>query len=187
LIGAIPTVFAEAWLTQWANSHVLRLGIGLGLVGLAILLEIQGEVEDSEDVLPVTLMGHPESEPSEDRGVQVLVSGIGGFLTGAMSAGLPEIVTTFNIFRYRLSTRVAIATSIFVLAICSAVGAVVHSVSASVDWDVVLWTIPGVVIGSAMGSQVGKFAPGLINKRVLGGVFGLVGLGVVGLEIATLV
>ena len=51
----------------------------------------------------------------------------GGALTGMISAGLPEISTTQLVIRCRLPPRVAIATSVFVLAITAAVGAAIHA------------------------------------------------------------
>ncbi len=106
----------------------------------------------------------------------------GGVLTGMISAGLPEISTTQLVVRCRLPPRVAIATSVFVLAITAAVGAAIHALSAQPPWHVVGWSIPGVLIGSTIGSRVGKYLPARLMEKGLGVVFALVGGLVLALE-----
>ena len=60
----------------------------------------------------------------------MLMAAVGGVLTGMISAGLPEISTTQLVVRCRIPPRVAIATSVFTLAIVAAVGAGIHALSA---------------------------------------------------------
>lgn len=83
---------------------------------------------------------------------------VGRFITDLISAGLPEIVTTQLVIRCRIPPRVAVAMSVFVLAIAAAAGAAVHALSATPVWYVVAWSIPGVV-GGTTGTRVGKFVP----------------------------
>ena len=112
----------------------------------------------------------------------VLMAAVGGGLTGMISAGLPEISTTQLVVRCNLPPRVAIATSIFTLAITALVGAAIHALSATPVWSVVGWSIPGVIIGSTVGSRVGKYVPSVIMEKALGVVFGAVGALVLALE-----
>lgn len=107
----------------------------------------------------------------------------GGLITGMISAGLPEIVTAQLVLRCRVPARVAVATSVFVLAITAGVGALVHAAHVEPVWYVVVWSIPGVFIGSAIGSRVGKYLPDDLMETVLGILFGFVGMGVLGLEL----
>jgi hypothetical protein len=46
-----------------------------------------------------------------------------------ISAGLPELTTTQLVVRCRLPPRVAVATSVFVLAIAAITGAIVHALA----------------------------------------------------------
>ena len=112
----------------------------------------------------------------------VLMAAAGGALTGMISAGLPEISTTQLVVRCNLPPRIAIATSIFTLAITALVGATIHALSATPVWAVVGWSIPGVLIGSTIGSRVGKYVPSGIMEKALGVVFGAVGALVLTLE-----
>jgi len=106
----------------------------------------------------------------------VAMAGVGGLLTGLISAGLPEIVTTQLILRCRVPARVAVATSVVALAITAVVGAAIHAVSAEPVWYVVAWSVPGVLIGSTLGSRVGHLLPESLMENVLGVVFALVGV-----------
>lgn len=108
---------------------------------------------------------------------------IGGFITGLISAGLPEITTTQLIVRCRLPPRVAIATSVFVLAVAAVAGAAVHALAATPVWYVVAWSIPGVLIGGTIGTRFGKYVPSEIMEPALGVVFSLVGVLVLASEL----
>lgn len=99
----------------------------------------------------------------------------GGLLTGMISAELPEVTTTQLILRCRVPPRVAIATSVFTLAIAAAAGASVHALSATPAWSVVAWSIPGVLVGSTAGSRLGRYLPAGVMEKALGGVFAAVG------------
>ena len=57
-----------------------------------------------------------------------------------------------------------------------AVGAGIHALSAQPVWQVVSWSIPGVLIGSTIGSRVGKYLPAQTMEKALGVVFGGVGI-----------
>ena len=107
----------------------------------------------------------------------------GGFSTGLISAGLPEITTTQLIVRCRLPPRVAIATSVFVLAVAAIAGAAVHALAATPVWYVVAWSIPGVLIGGTIGTRVGKYVPSEIMEPALGVVFAAVGVIVLASEL----
>ena len=70
---------------------------------------------------------------------------------------------------------VAIATSVFVLAITAAFGAAIHALSAEPAWQVVVWSIPGLLIGSTIGSRIGRYLPARTMEKGLSLVFVLVG------------
>ena len=75
-----------------------------------------------------------------------------------------------------------VQASVFTLAVVAAVGAGIHALSAQPVWQVVGWSIPGVLIGSTIGSRVGKYLPAQTMEKGLGVVFGGVGILVLVLE-----
>ena len=193
LLGAIPMVAAGALVAHLIPSTVLKLVFGGGLIALAGFLIFQRAPEECE---PGDREGELMRRKNVNRGetlVQakdgteyrfplcwrppgVAMAAGGGFITGVISAGLPEIVTTQLVTRCHVPPRVAVATSVFVLAITAAVGAGIHALSATPVWHVVAWTIPGVLIGSTVGSTISKHLPGKVMEKVLGVVFAFVGL-----------
>jgi uncharacterized membrane protein YfcA len=193
LLGAVPSVVAGALLAHYFPSAILRIifGVGLVILGGFILL-----VRSPEECQPGEQCGELIKAKSQGKGTTtvkagdgtvyeyptcwrlpgVLLASTGGVLTGLISAGLPEISTTQLVVRCSVPPRVAIATSVFVLAITAAFGAAIHAVSVEPAWHVVVWSIPGVLIGSTIGSRIGKYLPGKAMEKALASVFIAVGL-----------
>ena len=77
----------------------------------------------------------------------------------------------------------AVATSVFVLAVAAVAGAIVHALAATPVWYIVGWSIPGVLIGGTIGTRVGTYVPSDVMEPALGVVFALVGVIVLGTEL----
>jgi uncharacterized membrane protein YfcA len=193
LVGAVPAVVTGAVAAHYVPTTVLK---GIFGVGLLVLGGFLVSYESPEAHTPGEREGEFLREKNTGRGTTtieaadgerftydtcwrpagVALSTVGAFVTGLISAGLPEIVTTQLIVRCRIPPRVAVATSVFVLAIAATAGAIVHALTAIPVWYVVAWSIPGVVIGGTVGTRVGKYVPSELMETGLGLVFGLVGL-----------
>jgi len=193
LLGAVPAVVAGALAAHYVPTAVLKGIFGVGLLVLGGFLVYY---ESPEGHTPGEREGPFLREKNTGRGTTtietvdgetfvydtcwrppgVALSTIGAFVTGLISAGLPEIVTTQLIVRCRIPPRVAVATSVFVLAIAATAGAIVHALTATPVWYVVAWSIPGVVIGGTIGTRIGKYVPSELMETGLGVVFGFVGL-----------
>jgi uncharacterized membrane protein YfcA len=199
LLGAVPAVVAGAFAAHLVDPELLKLAFGVGLVLLGGFLVYYDAPEECE---PGEREGELLEEKNSGRGSTVIESadgerfeydtcwrppGVGlaaggGFITGLISAGLPEITTSQLIVRCRLPPRVAVATSVFTLAVAAMAGALVHALTATPVWWVVAWSIPGVLVGSAIGSRVGRYIPSELMETGLGVVFALVGAIVLTLE-----
>ena len=200
LVGAVPAVVIGAFAAHYIDPRLLKLAFGAGLVLLGGFLLYY---EPPEESVPGSSEGAFLKKKNSGRGTTtitaadgeefsydtcwrppgVALSTAGGFITGLISAGLPEIVTTQLIVRCRLPPRVAVATSVFVLAIAAAAGAAVHALTATPVWFVVAWSIPGVVIGGTVGTRVGKYVPSDLMEAGLGVVFAIVGVIVLATEV----
>ena len=200
LAGAVPAVVIGAFAAHYIDPRLLKLAFGAGLVLLGGFLLYYEPPENCE---PGSREGGFLKQKNTGRGTTnitaadgeaftydtcwrppgVALSTVGGFITGLISAGLPEIVTTQLIVRCRLPPRVAVATSVFVLAIAAAAGAAVHALTATPVWFVVAWSIPGVVIGGTVGTRVGKYVPSDLMEAGLGVVFAIVGVIVLATEV----
>lgn len=193
LLGAVPAVVAGALAAHVVPTAILKAIFGVGLLVLGGFLVYY---DPPEEYVPGESEGEFLREKNTGRGTTTIqaadgetftydtcwrppglaLSTVGAFVTGLISAGLPEIVTTQLIVRCRIPPRVAVATSVFVLAIAAMAGALVHALTATPVWYVVAWSIPGVVIGGTIGTRVGKYVPSDLMEVGLGVVFALVGL-----------
>ncbi len=200
LAGAVPAVVAGALLAHTVDPTLLKLAFGAGLLGLGgflVLYEPTEECEPGEHEGPYLRTknsgrGRTVIEAADGEtyaydtcwrppGVGLAV--VGSVVTGLISAGLPEIVTTQLVVRCRVPPRVAVATSVFVLGITAGLGALVHALAAEPVWWVVAWSIPGVLVGGTIGTRVSKHVPSDLMEVGLGVVFGLVGLLVLAVEL----
>jgi uncharacterized membrane protein YfcA len=199
LLGAVPAVVAGAVAAHYVPTAILKGFFGVGLLVLGGFLVYY---ESPEEYEPGQSEGDYLAKRNTGRGTTtieaadgetftydtcwrlpgVALSTVGAFITGLISAGLPEIVTTQLIVRCRIPPRVAVATSVFVLAIAASAGALVHAVTATPVWYVVAWSIPGVVVGGTIGTRIGKYVPSEVMETGLGVVFSAVGVVVLATE-----
>lgn len=199
LVGALPAIVLGAFLAHRIDHGLLLTAFGIGLLSLGGFLVVYTSPERAEAASEY-VGGSDGPWGSDERVVEardgtiyrypacshapgVGLATVGGFVTGLISAGLPEITTTQLVVRCRIPPRVAVATSVFVLAIAALAGATVHALSATPAWYAVGWSIPGVLVGSTVGSHLGKYVPGGVMESALGVVFGVVGLFVLLVEV----
>ncbi|MFB6300823.1 MAG: sulfite exporter TauE/SafE family protein [Halobacteriales archaeon] len=193
LLGAVLAVVIGAISAHYVDPTLLKAVFGIGLIGLGGFLV---DYDPPEDQTPGESEGTPLERMNTARGQTTIetkdgekycydvcwrapgvgLAAIGGFVTGLISAGLPEITTTQLIVRCRLPPRVAVTTSVFVLGIAALAGAAVHALAVTPVWYVIVWSVPGVLIGGTVGTRIGKYRPSDLIERVLGIVFGLVGM-----------
>ncbi len=98
------------------------------------------------------------------------VTGIGAFLTGFLGVGIGEVVLPLLVKRHRVPIAVAAATSVFIviLTVLTAsfmqVGLLIKAGGfGAVPWNLVCYTIPGVIIGG----QIGPLLQGRIDQRTI--------------------
>jgi hypothetical protein len=77
-------------------------------------------------------------------------------VTGWTAIGVGEVIALYLLFIYRLKIEVAIATGVAVLAASSAAGLVFHSNLGGIPWELLLFTIPGVLVGGRAGAKIAK-------------------------------
>lgn len=186
LLATIPAAMLGAYLTHRINAGVLQIIFGIALIALAAIViynSIKKKVPithiGSEDDRVTVIHAKDGSEYSYKECNQVIgvfLAGIGALLTGLMSAGLPEITTTQLIIRCHVPARVAVATAIFVLTITILFAVGIHILGASPAWHVVIWSIPGVIIGAQIGPRLQGKVPSHISERILGALFVAVGI-----------
>lgn len=187
LMASIPTAIAGGFLAHRIDAEILQIVFGTVLVALAIIVLYHstqktkpptGRILDRARKMTVIQArdGSEYSYHTCNRSIGVSLAGIGAFLTGLMSAGLPEITTTQLMLRCHIPPRVAVATAIFVLTVTVFFAAGVHALSAEPAWHVIVWSVPGVIIGAQIGPRLEGKLPPNIAERVLAVLFLAIGI-----------
>ncbi len=195
LAAAVPTIVGGSLLSHIIDPGLLRLVFGGILFVLALIMLLvarRGRATPSPRFLqphrPITRLVDSQGQVYQYRvcyrPIGMGLAGVGGVLTGLMSAGLPEITTTQLVVRCHLPPRIAVATSIFVLAVSVAAGALTHALQAQPAWAVVSLSIPGVVLGAQIGPRIGHRLPARAMERALAALFAVVGLVVIAVQLS---
>lgn len=194
LAASIPAGIAGAYVANYINPGILQVVLGTTLFVLAVTVLYHSTQKGKSPILvapdesrKMTIIkprdGNTYSYRTCRRHIGVTLAGIGGFLTGLMSAGLPEITTTQLMLRCHIPPRVAVATAIFVLTVTVFFAAGVHALVAEPAWYVVIWSIPGVIIGAQIGPRLAGKIPTHIAERVLATLFLAIGILVIAMQI----
>lgn len=198
----IPLALLGTWASNDIPEEVLKVLLGVGLFAIALsflrpptpawikqeaALAKQDQPEDEKTCLTtregeVFRYSHPS--PAEGR----LLSGIGAMFLGLVSTGLGEMNGYVLMQRSKMPGKVAVATSVFIVAITAltaSVGRAVHFAQIGGDTlatvlSLMLFTAPGVLIGAQLGALVANYLPQHQLERGMGVLFLMVSVFVLG-------
>ena len=194
LLAAIPAGIIGALVAQNTDSSILQIILGIALIVLSLIIiynttRKKKPLGGEDPSIKVTTIhardGRTYKYRTCRRPIGVSLAGIGAFLNGMVSAGLPEVTTTQLIVRCHLPPRVAVATAIFVLTVTDFFAAGVHALSATPAWFVVVWSIPGVMIGAQIGPRLQGRVPAKTAERIISIIFMALGALVIITSFAT--
>ena len=94
----------------------------------------------------------------------VLSAFAGGLVTAWTAIGVGEVVALYLLFFYRLSLDKAIGTGVAVLAVSSIAGFIFHTDLGGIPWDLLLFTVPGVILGGRYGVKVAKYLESTVSQ-----------------------
>ncbi|MBI3958584.1 MAG: sulfite exporter TauE/SafE family protein [Chloroflexi bacterium] len=171
--GLIPAIFLQ-----------VILGVGLFVVALSFLRQPTHEDVthldraigaeyggDKAETFLITADGEEIRYTVCDRTEGRLIAGVGALFMGMVSTGLGEMNGYFLLQRCRVPSKVAVATSVFVVAVTALIASAGHLLRfANAGGDalptvlnICIFTVPGVIIGGQFGSRVAS----LISQRML--------------------
>lgn len=199
LIATIPAAILGTWASSRVAPDVLKaiLGVGLAAVGFSFLralnhkqiLMLDNEVQTSLPQLKSkTRLVAADGEEIEykvcNRTEGMAISSVGALFMGLVSTGLGEMNGYFLLQRCRVPSKVAVATSVFVVAITALIAATGHLAgflqNGGEALETVLnlcqFTVPGVIIGGQLGSYAASKIPQRTLETGLGILFILVAL-----------
>lgn len=192
----IPAAVLGTWLAGKVAPDILKLILGMGLFAVALsflrtpshqdVSMLDNAIRDEHTEKPAqTCLVSTEGErlcyTVCNRTQGRLIACVGGLFVGMISTGLGELNGYFLLQRCRVISKVAVATSVFVVAITASAGAIGHLVqfvrtsgeSLSTVLSLVIFTVPGVV-GAQFGAGVANRISQHVLERSLGVLFLLV-------------
>jgi uncharacterized membrane protein YfcA len=199
LVVTVPTSILGSFAAGLVPAVVLKtiLGVGLMVVAASFLrsptaadvsyldrgIRAQYGDDNAETVL-VTAEGEEIRYTVCNRTEGMTIAGLGSLFMGMVSTGLGELNGYFLLQRCRVPSKVAVATSVFIVvvtALTAATGHLVQFVRSGPEvletvLSLVVFTVPGVVIGGQLGPYVSNRISQHTLERGMGLLFALVGL-----------
>ena len=201
LIVAIPLALTGAYFSDAFPDTVVKSIFGLGIIVIGSQLYIAYRNEKQErEALKDELAATPEGNHTsclvdkegntyrytiKQRWLGQLFASVGGFFVGLISVGLAEILEYRLVAQCRVPPPVAVASSIFVVVVTILVASGFHAYTFLTHADaaayeqvgsIVLFTVPGVVIGGQIGPQLQKRLNPDTTKLFIAGLFVAVGI-----------
>ena len=192
LAATVPAAVAGVVIAHFADADILKVILGMGLFAVAVSF-----LRAPDDEMEATLENMAHEDPDEAETCLVtaedeeicytvcnttegrLISGIGGLFVGMVSSGLGELNGYFLLQRCRVPSSVAVATSVFVVAITALIASVGHIFQVAQGGltglatmgRLLLFTVPEVVIGAQLGPELARRVPDRVMEIGLGGLF----------------
>ncbi len=198
LVATIPFALLGTWLSGIVAPDLLKFALSIGLLAIGAnflrtpsheavqAFDQQTRILDANGLISciVTASGEEICYQICNRTEGRLIAGVGSLFMGMVSTGLGEMNGFYLLRRCRVPARVAVATSVFVVATTALVASTGHLVrfvqsggdSINVVLSLVIFTVPGVIIGGQLGAVVASRIPQQVLERALGILFILVAL-----------
>ncbi len=172
VIGAMVVIFAPE-----AALKVI-FGLVLGVTGLFMIVDPKGRatVRSGPDPLGLEAQYDRPTKPGKRQYVpQKLRSGVGlnslaGLTAGMLGIGGGAVQVPIMNKLMKVPMRAAVATSTFMVGMTALVSALIYTGAGLVDVAVTVPAMAGILVGSAMGSNIGTQVPEDLLKRILVGV-----------------
>jgi len=198
LMVSIPSALFGTWVAGFIPSDILKtiLSVGLLVIATSFLRSPEEETIELldqkntqfESKTPQTCITANTGETFcyriSNRTEGRLLTTIGGLFIGMVSTGLGEMNGFFLIQRCRVPSKVAVATSVFIVAITALIASIGHVVqfiqaggeTLDTVLSLVIFTAPGVLIGAQFGSILANRLSQKVLERSMGVLFILVAI-----------
>jgi len=186
LAFSIPLAVVGVLASKYVEPDILKAILGMGLLAVAFGLLRAPELKEIQSLDNAIDEEHATKMPEMcitsatgetfrytvcNKSIGMLVASVDGFFMGMISTGLGELNSYFLLQQCRVPSKVAVATSVFAVALtalAAATGHLLRFVSAGGDTlqtvlSLVIFTAPGVVIGG----QLGPLLATRVSQRTL--------------------
>jgi uncharacterized membrane protein YfcA len=181
LLFAVPVSVIGALVASRVHDSVLLMSYALLVAVLAVVMWLnrppslaKSDKQNKHVKTVVDSHGHEYIYEIPHLGVtSYALTGLGAFLTGMVSVGIGE-VTISKLTRKGLPIAVAAATSVLVVIVIVAFASTTLAVQlikaggwTAVPWNLLVYDIPGVLIGGQIGPRLqGKIAPHVMRRAI---------------------
>lgn len=199
LIVTIPVAVLGSWLAGQVSPLLLKTILGVGLLVVAASFLRSPKAEDvavldqaidskyggqSAQTELVAADGEVIRYTVCNRTEGRLLAGVGSLFMGMISTGLGELNGYFLLQRCRVPSKVAVATSVFVVAVTALSAASSHFLrflqsgpeTMATVLALVAFTVPGVIVGGQVGPALASRIQQHTLERAMGVLFILVAL-----------
>lgn len=199
LLVTIPMAVLGTWIAGHVDPVYLKVVLGVGLLAVALSFLRSPEQKDVQrmDTAIKQEYGGEKAETclrTADSGVICytvcnrnegrIIAGTGGMFVGMISTGLGELNGYFLLQRCRVPSKVSVATSVFVVALTALTAAGGHLIQfiqageevLNIVFSIVIFTVPGVIIGAQFGSSVASHISQHVLEISLGVLFIVIAL-----------
>ncbi len=201
---AVPTMIVFSLLSQLVSSDVLRVAYGVMMLGLSsyLFLTAPGNVRNKKlEALPKAAVSIPRKREAAveriitaqdgkeyrykicDQRRGYMITCAGAAMEGLVSVGLGELEMPNLVKRCKIPVAISAATSVFVIAITVLSGSVTSVAVlvqrgglSAVPWNLVVYTIPGAVLGGQLGSKFQGRISSDLSERLIAVLFVVVGI-----------
>ncbi len=199
LLISIPFSLIGSWASSKVQPDILKAILGMGLVAVAasffrspepkevVKLDQDIEKEYGGEKAETCLVARNDEKICYtvcNRNEGRFFAGLGGLFIGMISTGLGELNGYFLLQRCRVPSAVSVGTSVLVVAVTALAASAGHfykfaqagGETLQIVLNLVIFTVPGVIIGGQIGSLLSGKIPQKIFERSLGILFVLVAL-----------
>jgi len=180
VVASVPAAVVGSLIAGAISALLLKLVLGgvLLAIGIAFLRHREGHgaeedaaIERGEGVVPPSTSRRVVTRDGETIDYELCrhnegrwAAAFGGGLVGLISTGLGELNSYALVMRCRIPTRVTVASSVVVVAVTALAASVTHLYgfvrgggdSLDTVLAIVIFTVPGVIIGGQFGPQLSK-------------------------------
>ena len=194
---AVPTALAGALIAHFVNDTLLKfMYASLTLIMAWILISESTEVKaitasNNDNKLNNSNITEKTSRDGKIyrymfRGVSDMKKGItsfGGFLTGILGVGIGEVTMPQLVKKIGIPIEIAAGSSVAIVIASVMLASFTHVMALiaegginAVPWNLVMYTIPGVLIGGQIGPRLQGKVTSQTMERGIATVFGIIGI-----------
>ncbi len=198
LMVTVPMALVGTWVATMVDAGLLKAVLGVGLLAVAAsflrspaaetVKRLDDDISSASGEGSTRVLTTAEGETIRytvcNRVEGSAIAGVGALFLGMVSTGLGEMNGYFLLKRCRVPSKVAVATSVLVVAVSALVASIGHVAgflkeggsALNTVMSLVIFTVPGVVIGGQLGSLVASRISQNVLERALGILFLVVAL-----------